>query len=600
MANFNWLVSAMLWHGVLTSRISVGAFETRPSGASFKEYTLNITQSFVSPDGVYKSGFHINGHSPGPCIEGDEGDWIRVIVHNMSPVTMSIHFHGILQRGTPWSDGVSGITQPPIHPGHFFTYEFQVKNQYGFTWYHAHHRGYLTDGVYGPMNFVASAHRARPYHMITNNTNDLDMIRELERSPISLIGDDSFKWNMDVIMARMYDFGIDPLCIQSILINGKGRVNCLNETTIQRLQRKHLAPQLIRESIFDKWGCMRMENGYANATDIDALEMPGHYKYCNPTTSPQYVLKANASWHYFNVLNAGGQFTKTFSIDGHILWLVAIDGVFVEPKPAHQLMMPVGSRFSIVVKARSGKFKIRFAAALSPQFVEGVGYLINREDSVTEDAEIYQDLDGKLMNTALTTVWPRDTIPYEVSAKYNLHNVAADHTFQLYLNRTGMVTFSMFDGGLLLPMTFEHEGPLIDTLNNEFGEWALRDNIALGDVIDIIINNSNSMGHPVHLHGHLFYLASHSDSENFKYVSLADAVADGYDGLQKNPPLFDVTYIPADGHSVIRFVADNPGIWMIHCHNLGHLIGGMGAVVVEAEDELSNMLMNKRQLSRLF
>lgn len=566
----------------------------------FKEHTLFITRNYVNPDGIFKSGLHVNGQSPGPCIQGDENDWIRVTVNNNLPVAITIHFHGILQRGTPWADGVSGVTQNPIFPGESYVYEFQVKDQYGFTWYHAHHRGYLTDGVYGPMNFITSPKRERPYHLITNDTLDIETLLELEKDPIPLIGDDSFKWDMDTIISRMFDYGVDPLCIQSILINGKGRKVCHDPGVFERLRNKNGTPHNVKNGEFDSWGCMKMENGYTNATDVLGLEVPGYYETCDLTFTEQFEFHSNTDWYYFNLLNAGGQFTKAFSIDGHQLWVVAIDGIFVNPQLAHQIILPVGSRVTIVVKAKKGKFPIRFAAALTPQFIEGVGYLVNHmEDGSRNETQptIFQDLDGRLTLENHISIWPKDTVPFDQNVKYKLGTLPADHTFRMHLNRTGMITFSMFPDGELLPLTFEHDTPLLYNFSRQsYGKWALRDNIKSGDIVDIIINNSNAMGHPIHLHGHLFYLLSHDNSNPFIHNSVEDAVQHGYTEFNDNPTLFDITYIPPRGHSVIRFVADNPGIWLIHCHNLGHLLGGMGAVIFEDEESL-NQLMTSRTIS---
>lgn len=33
-----------------------------------------------------------------------------------------------------------------------------------------------------------------------------------------------------------------------------------------------------------------------------------------------------------------------------------------------------------------------------------------------------------------------------------------------------------------------------------------------------------------------------------------------------NPPLKDTVTIPAGGYTVIRFYAENPGFWLLHCH----------------------------------
>lgn len=65
----------------------------------------------------------INGQFPGPMIEANWGDYIEVIVHNniTGPEEgTSLHWHGMLQKDTPWMDGVPSISQCPIAPGSTF------------------------------------------------------------------------------------------------------------------------------------------------------------------------------------------------------------------------------------------------------------------------------------------------------------------------------------------------------------------------------------------------------------------------------------------------------------------------------------------------
>jgi hypothetical protein len=70
----------------------------------------------------------VNGRVPGPTIEVHEGQTVRVHVRNrMMSESTSLHFHGMDQRGTPWMDGVSFVSQCPILPGQTFTYQVKVK-----------------------------------------------------------------------------------------------------------------------------------------------------------------------------------------------------------------------------------------------------------------------------------------------------------------------------------------------------------------------------------------------------------------------------------------------------------------------------------------
>ena len=58
----------------------------------------------------------INGTYPGPLIRGSWGDWFEITVINRLTNCngSSIHWHGIRQWNSVWSDGVAGVTQCPI------------------------------------------------------------------------------------------------------------------------------------------------------------------------------------------------------------------------------------------------------------------------------------------------------------------------------------------------------------------------------------------------------------------------------------------------------------------------------------------------------
>ncbi len=76
-----------------------------------------------------------NGTSPGPTIEVNEGDRVRIIFHNSLPEETTVHWHGL---EVPVNmDGVPFISQPPVKPGESFVYEFTL-NQNGTFFYHSH------------------------------------------------------------------------------------------------------------------------------------------------------------------------------------------------------------------------------------------------------------------------------------------------------------------------------------------------------------------------------------------------------------------------------------------------------------------------------
>jgi manganese oxidase len=76
-----------------------------------------------------------NGTMPGPMIEVNQGDRVRIIVENRLPEPTSIHWHSL---EIPVSqDGVPGLVQDFIPPGEAFVYEFTL-HQHGTFFYHAH------------------------------------------------------------------------------------------------------------------------------------------------------------------------------------------------------------------------------------------------------------------------------------------------------------------------------------------------------------------------------------------------------------------------------------------------------------------------------
>ena len=76
-----------------------------------------------------------NGSAPGPTIQANEGDRIRIVFDNHLPEPTGIHWHGL--ELPIEMDGVPGIGQKPVMPGERFVYEFSL-HQNGTFFYHPH------------------------------------------------------------------------------------------------------------------------------------------------------------------------------------------------------------------------------------------------------------------------------------------------------------------------------------------------------------------------------------------------------------------------------------------------------------------------------
>ena len=76
-----------------------------------------------------------NGSVPGPTIQVNDGDHVRLIVENRLPEGFSMHWHGLEIPND--MDGSPGLTQDLIAPGEKFVYEFALR-QNGTFFYHSH------------------------------------------------------------------------------------------------------------------------------------------------------------------------------------------------------------------------------------------------------------------------------------------------------------------------------------------------------------------------------------------------------------------------------------------------------------------------------
>lgn len=94
-----------------------------------------------------------------------------------------------------------------------------------------------------------------------------------------------------------------------------------------------------------------------------------------------------------------------------------------------------------------------------------------------------------------------------------------------------------------------------------------------------MINNLDDGSHPFHLHGYSFHVLSSFRAESGSlgsYNPYATSESDSPGEWNRERPLRkDTVSVPRKGHVVLSFVADNPGMWMLHCHMLVHMGTGM-------------------------
>jgi len=144
---------------VLAEIAGGGRAEARASSGSAKapathKFEMNIEDTSITL--VDKQTFHTfayAGQVPGPLFHVREGDQVEVTLNNLTALSHTIHWHGVLQRGTWQMDGVPGITQKAIDPGETFVYKY-VAEPSGTLWYHCHvnvNEHVAMRGMWGPL-----------------------------------------------------------------------------------------------------------------------------------------------------------------------------------------------------------------------------------------------------------------------------------------------------------------------------------------------------------------------------------------------------------------------------------------------------------------
>lgn len=269
-----------------------------------RHITLNITLGPTSPDGVPTTGILINNQSPGPLIEANTGDTLRITVHNHLPPPHSttLHWHGIDQHLSNPMDGVLSVTQCPIPGGGgSFTYIFTLPDQRGTFWYHSHSTLQLARGLYGPL--------------VVHDPGE--MVPGYEDDKLVLLGD-LFHSDPDELLPTYLvgvDAGTEPMP-DNILLNGRGVSNCSSHGECAD-------GELFRTTV-RKGETVRLR-----------------------------VVSVAASLPYY------------FGLDGHTLRIVEVDGVEVEPVATTRVFVNPGQRYSVLVEANQtvGAYRMRATAA---------------------------------------------------------------------------------------------------------------------------------------------------------------------------------------------------------------------------------------------
>ncbi|KAF2003681.1 multicopper oxidase [Amniculicola lignicola CBS 123094] len=544
----------------------------------------------------------INGQFPGPLLEVEQGEWVEVVVVNHMPFNTSIHYHGIEQIGTPWADGVPGFTQRAIVPGQSFTYKWKA-DQYGSYFYHAHEKGQIEDGCYGPLVIHPKKGIAKPFDKIARA--DVKLLEEAERDAKPIILTDWRHTTFEKTWALQLASGIESsICVDSILLNGKGAVNCWSREDITKYTSPAVAPMLqqMNATITAK-GCVppiaiaaSIPNSKPNLSALPAEV----FDICTPTKGSKEVIKAprNKKWLALDIISTAGVDTFSFSIDEHSLWVYQVDGHYIVPQKVDVLTVVNGDRYSVFVELtkKRGNYGIQIASQTLSQLIdttaifsyEGYGWL--HEDLYTYRSRPFTTRAGSPTSKSVTIFNPAMAVSFppqfpqpapKVDQTFFLSLVPGSTSYLWGLNGT---LFNSAIDTFSTPLLYQNPATVnpgsnitMKTLNNT---WV--------DLV-FIVATPGQPPHPIHKHSNKGFILGQGDGP-FNWTSVAAAA----EAVPKNfnlvtPPYRDSFLTPptqtGPAWLAVRYHVINPGPFMIHCHVQSHMSGGMAMVIMDGVDE---------------
>ncbi|CAK7218702.1 hypothetical protein SEUCBS140593_003643 [Sporothrix eucalyptigena] len=502
----------------------------------------NITKARLAPDGVFRDVILINGKFSGPTIEARTGDTLVIAVTNNLPDEgISFHWHGLHMRGANHMDGPVGVNQCAIPAnGGTFVYEVPTGEQAGTFWYHAHSELQRADGMYGGLVIHAPE---------GNNV----AVPHYDKEILLLIGD----WyhfsgkHMFAVFEDPTSNGNEP-CPGSVLFNGRGAYDC------------RLAPP---------------------AAPVD----------CHATDMPQLV------------------FDKTLRYRVRLINVGVLTGVSTTVPDAQMDVLFVDGGLPVVLPEDIASQGINSVGVVYP--AQRVEYLLSWPDAdtltdtelvITVDGEYYvgnlQDPPSTTLAIKASSPSPKRLVTRAPKRKTREHastnTVAVDlrevqgptlatplpkpDKFYMIFAVVEILSHNRFipKGYINHTMWVPQDLPLLSLDrsawdNHQLVPWTGRDPVW----VELTINNIDTQGHPFHLHGFDFYVVgSHEGLGGWDYYNpffTPWKPPRGGPMNVVNPIKRDTVYVPPYGYVIIRFLADNEGLWVLHCHILWHQASGM-------------------------
>ncbi|MFD9796954.1 multicopper oxidase family protein [Streptomyces sp. NPDC059070] len=495
----------------------VAAAEARRGGGPVREVRLTATAAPLDLGaGRTVRSWAYGDRLPGQEVRVTAGDTLAVTLANHLPQATSLHWHGLALRND--MDGVPGLTQRPVAPGASFRYRFAVPHP-GTYWFHPHSGVQQDTGLYAPL-IVEDPKEPLAYDREWVVVLD-DWVDGVDGSTAEGVLAE-LRAGMDGGSGHGAGHGSDSGSSSS---SGSGSGSGSGGHDMAGMAGMSMAdaiPGPTRPA-----GPSRMLMGArSEALGGDAGDVAYPYYLVNgrtPDAASAFAAKPGERVR-IRIVNAGGDTAFRVALGGHELTVTHADGFPVRHTTTDALLIGMGERYDVLVTAGDGVFPL---VALA-EGKNGAALAVLRTGSGAAPGATVRP--GELTRRLLTADALRPDPSVALPAR------GPDRTVRLALTG-GMAKYDWaFDGRPYRP--------------------DVRHPVRAGERVRLVFANSTDMWHPVHLHGHTF------------------ALAGGAGGARK-----DTAVVRPGATLSVDFDADNPGLWMVHCHNAYHAEAGMMTVL---------------------
>ena len=303
--------------------------------------TTNCTKPFGVDGYTFRSFIAVNGQIPGPTLIVPENKLVKVnVINRLASESISIHWHGMHQRGSNWMDGVEHITQCGIPPGASFTYIFNAS-QYGTHWYHSHSGAQRTDGLFGALIVKEEA------------TPTQDIIKQVNKILSMTLTESNLKDLPEQHTLTLLDW--QKSSSLDLFTQIHSSIRYFNIDAASELSRSGIEPPRAESSDGAEIGPVPYWSGLINGKGRHQ-----NVPYANVNLS-QFNVEASKAGEAgkagnvsrFRLIGAQSLYAYRFSIEDHKLIVIATDGQFVMPTEVDYIIIHSGERYDFLLKAKN-------------------------------------------------------------------------------------------------------------------------------------------------------------------------------------------------------------------------------------------------------